>query len=697
MGSVVNLSGGRIDSNFTVGNGSTVNVSGGTVDIFFEAESGSVVNYSGGVIEYLFQSHAGSQFNISGGEFRLNGVPVSGLSEVGAARPLNLPANSVLSGTLADGTPFAFSDQNGDQLSNGTLTLLAASLPLPTPAAIHVPTNPAPKGLRTGQTLVVEEGGAIGNSFTANWGTVVNVNGGQVGDDFEAVGAMVNISSGAVGYRFDAFYGSVVNISGGSVELGLTANRGSVVNVSGGTIGYYLRAYPGGVVNVEGGIIDDYASVSDGGVFNISGGSVGTGFRAEGGTVNMSGGSLGDEFQGYGGSTVNLSGGSIGQQFYYFGSGRATLTGSEFRLDGTPVDGLQMYGPEVAIDIPVGSVLSGTLTDGTPFAFSGQDADLFSAGSLRLQEHPTQPRGPATIRLPGGQDPRGVRGGQTLFVADGGEIGDNFGAGWGSVVTIEDGRVGKNFEAVGSQVLIAGGSIGEGFDAFYGSVVTITDGSFGETSEYRHTSDFTAHNGSVVTISGGSFGPGFHAAAGSEVHLVGAAFFLNGLRVEGLIPGQTLEITTRGARFDYETMLTGILLDGSEFNFHLNGDPSDNYPDSDYFDVDARLTVTQVLTADFNGDGVVDANDLSGWASSFPAGAVGDSDGDLDTDGADFLAWQRQLGGNAAAGAADRVPEPTTCALIMATVLGACLRWRRRGAGQASSLPSTAPRQGCQA
>jgi hypothetical protein len=270
-----------------------------------------------------------------------------------------------------------------------------------------------------------------------------------------------------------------------------------------------------------------------------------------------------------------------------------------------------------------------------------------------------------------------------MFVGDGGEIGNNFGAGWGSVVTIEGGRVGKNFEAVGSQVVIAGGSLGEGFDAFHGSVVNVTGGSFGERSEFRQTSDFTAHSGSVVTISGGSFGPGLHAAAGSEVHLVGAAFFLNGLPVEGLTPGQTLEITTRGARFDYETMLTGILLDGSEFSFHLNSDPSDNYPYSDYFDADARLTITQVLTADFNGDGVVDANDLGGWTTSFAAGAAGDSDGDLDTDGADFLAWQRQLGGDAAAGMAERVPEPTTCTLIMATVLGACLRWRRRGAGPA--------------
>lgn len=676
MGSIVNLSGGMIGSNFTAATGSTVNISAGTVDLLFEAEDGSVVNFSGGAIKQYLVAHAGSRFNISGGEFRLNGVPVSGLHEVRASRPLNIPANTVLSGTLADGTPFAFSDQNYDFFADGTLTLLAAPLPASTPLVFHVPTEPAPKGLRTGQVLVVEDGGAIGDNFNAGWGTVVNLNGGQIGHDFEAVGALVNISSGTVGGRFDAFYGSVVNISGGTFEGVLTANRGSVVNIAGGSIGHYLRAYPGGIVNVAGGTIGAYASVSDGGVFNISGGSISDNFRAEGGTVNISGGSIGDEFQGYAGSTVNLSGGSIGQQFHYFGSGRVTLTGSEFRLDGSPVVGLQMYGPEVAINIPPGSVLSGTLADGTPFAFSYQDRDQFAVGSLRLQEWPTQPQGPATISVPGSQPPQGIRGGQALFVSEGGEVGDNFGAGWGSVVTIEGGRVGKNFEAVGCQVLIAGGSIGEGFDAFHGSAVTITGGSFGETSEYRHTSDFTAHNGSVVNISGGSFEPGFHAAAGSDVHLVGSAFFLNGMPIPGLLPGHTLEIAARDTWLAY-TILSGVLLDGSEFSFRLNSEDSSS-AHSDYFHVDSLLTVTQVLTADFNGDDVVNASDLARWKTSFAASVVGDSDGDLDSDGADFLAWQRQLGGHVAPTTTEIVPEPATMSLCKAMAIGFGLMRRRR-------------------
>ena len=54
------------------------------------------------------------------------------------------------------------------------------------------------------------------------------------------------------------------------------------------------------------------------------------------------------------------------------------------------------------------------------------------------------------------------------------------------------------------------------------------------------------------------------------------------------------------------------------------------------------------LPADFNMDGRVDANDLAIWDTAFgqPGDGqqiAGDADGDLDADGHDFLAWQRQF------------------------------------------------------
>ena len=54
----------------------------------------------------------------------------------------------------------------------------------------------------------------------------------------------------------------------------------------------------------------------------------------------------------------------------------------------------------------------------------------------------------------------------------------------------------------------------------------------------------------------------------------------------------------------------------------------------------------------------------------------GDADGD--SDGADFLAWQRQLGSTSAVFATEAVPEPTTWALLcLAAVRGKLARRRR--------------------
>jgi hypothetical protein len=71
------------------------------------------------------------------------------------------------------------------------------------------------------------------------------------------------------------------------------------------------------------------------------------------------------------------------------------------------------------------------------------------------------------------------------------------------------------------------------------------------------------------------------------------------------------------------------------------------------------------LPADFDGNGVVDGNDLTAWQNGFGmlAGgsrSIGDADGDGDVDGDDFLFWQRAVGTALpiAAATAAAVPEP---------------------------------------
>ncbi len=88
------------------------------------------------------------------------------------------------------------------------------------------------------------------------------------------------------------------------------------------------------------------------------------------------------------------------------------------------------------------------------------------------------------------------------------------------------------------------------------------------------------------------------------------------------------------------------------------------------------------LAADFNGDGIVNGNDLLIWEASFgtPTSATyaqGDSNGDGDVDGGDFLAWQTNFGTSSGA-AGTAVPEPGSCGLtwLSVAVLGWLVRFR---------------------
>jgi hypothetical protein len=77
------------------------------------------------------------------------------------------------------------------------------------------------------------------------------------------------------------------------------------------------------------------------------------------------------------------------------------------------------------------------------------------------------------------------------------------------------------------------------------------------------------------------------------------------------------------------------------------------------------------LEADFDEDGLVDADDLLSWNANFGVQASaeksqGDADFDGDVDGADFLVWQRQVGTVPTLAAASSVPEPA--AIIIALV-----------------------------
>jgi len=107
-GSIVNIVGGSVGSGFGANMGSTVNISGGTVGSGFTAESGSVVNILGGVLGNGFETLSGSVVRIQGNEFRIDGVPLSGLDTIGSTLAVDIPANTVFSGVLCKRADLCF-------------------------------------------------------------------------------------------------------------------------------------------------------------------------------------------------------------------------------------------------------------------------------------------------------------------------------------------------------------------------------------------------------------------------------------------------------------------------------------------------------------------------------------------------------------------------------------------------------------
>jgi len=75
----------------------------------------------------------------------------------------------------------------------------------------------------------------------------------------------------------------------------------------------------------------------------------------------------------------------------------------------------------------------------------------------------------------------------------------------------------------------------------------------------------------------------------------------------------------------------------------------------------------QSLASDFNTDTFVDEQDLQLWEQGFGDSRAGDADHNGDTDGADFLVWQRQFSPN---GVANLVPEPTALTLMLLFLVG---------------------------
>ena len=245
-GSEVNVSGGEVASDVNAYPGSIVNISGGGLAGRFEAFSGSNVTLSGGTVGRWFLATEGSNVELIGSEFRLNGSEFTG-------DRIWLNYSDVFTGTLADGSAFIFSTLAPDNLEGVTITQVPILPPDLTPKVVDSPVTSGPSGLRTGQSLTLQEGGVLPNGFAAVDATLI-VNGGVLGNNTEIAGSTLTVIDGQVGTFLYAYSGSTINISGGTIGTRFDAFD-SEANISGGKVGTFI-AHAGTTAAVNGGTVN---------------------------------------------------------------------------------------------------------------------------------------------------------------------------------------------------------------------------------------------------------------------------------------------------------------------------------------------------------------------------------------------------------------------------------------------------------
>ena len=269
------------------------------------------------------------------------------------------------------------------------------------------------------------------------------------------------------------------------------------------------------------------------------------------------------------------------------------------------------------ITLQDGDILTCTLADGSTFALVGNLNLGTPELTLTAATLPAADLNPIVINAPVVSGPSGLRAGQMLTVQPGGVLRDNF-AVVGATLNVDGGIVGNIAEAFDSVVNISAGTIGYVFRA-YNSELNISGGTIGDAFNARS---------SVLNISGGTLESPFRAFD-SEVNITGTEFFIDGLGLDNLQPGEAFTVTNR------DVTLSGLLADGEPFSIDLN---SATQAGMDFFDPGTTITVTldapaaDVILGDVNQDGVVSFMDIAAFISVLAA-AIFLEEADCNLDG----------------------------------------------------------------
>jgi hypothetical protein len=407
------ITGGVVDSAVRVRG--TAEVTSGSIHRLRTRDAGSLELAGGAFGSIGHESGALGSATLSGGDFRLNGVPIAGLGTDGSVVQFDIPAGSLLSGVLADGSPFLIPGG----LPDGFLTLQTVVIPPTGPALIQAATDPLPYGIRAGQTLIVDNGSVVAKRFTAGAGSVVSVlASSSVDDDFKTFQASVGIAGGHL-TRLDA-YDSEIELTSGRIhdsdlyqssKLVMTGGEihspklwsGSEALISGGILSGGLRIEGDSTAIVSGVEGQGTVEVRYGGKGTILSGTFWDALVDYDGFLDVRGGSFGSVLGIRNGGEAAFSGGAFdlasndGELVIAVdGGGKLIIRGQSFSIDGEEVD-LAPGQPFIVSERDV--TLSGVLSDGSPFSFPlipfRQDYEPYVSSSATLT---------ITVTLPGDFD-----------------------------------------------------------------------------------------------------------------------------------------------------------------------------------------------------------------------------------------------------------------------------------------------------
>jgi hypothetical protein len=399
-----------------------------------------------------------------------------------------------------------------------------------------------------------------GSSFALGPATKFEINaGGTIGPigEFHSAapnvpidlkGSTINLNSG--GFSGDAISGLPSIVSNGTMNVypGATLLP-TIVQVGSLNILVSFEARAGANINFHGGLIQ--------GAYDARSGS----------TTNFYGGYFYHTPEFFGGSVINISGGHF-RAMPLTNSSSITLTGGEFKLNGAPLPAMDQ-----SLGSPAG-VLSGTLSDGTPFLFPRFNSN--AQVSLKVVDLPAATPSPMVVDDVHPFEGSGLRVGQSMSLRDGGVLGaplaingESFGARFtvdSALLSIEGGSVAAEFlDVINSSVRVSDGTIQPVARAFAGSILDISGGTVGGTALNKsamnmsggYITSFSADNGSVVNITGGEVGPFSRIGAGSTANISGGLIETRpGINLAfGADSGSTLNLLVRSA------LLNGVPID----------------------------------------------------------------------------------------------------------------------------------------